>query len=53
MNIKDGVVRAGTSSSIGSGDKKGVIADYQIKGMERELDEHIVATYHFLVKKIV
>jgi len=29
------------------------LEDYQIKGMERELDADIVAAYHFLVKKIV
>lgn len=53
MNIKDGVVRVGSSSSLGNGDKKGSADDYAIKGMERELDADMVATYHFLVKKIV
>ena len=53
MNIKDGIVRVGSSSSLGNGDKKGSSDDYAIKGMERELDADMVATYHFLVKKIV
>jgi len=53
LNIKDGYLRAGSSSSLGSGDKKGNVTDFAIKWMERELDAEIVAAYHFLIKKIV
>jgi len=31
----------------------GKLKDLTIKGMERELDEEIVAAYHFFIKKIV
>lgn len=51
MNVKSGVVKDG--SSLGAGRTIGKIGEYTIKGMERELDAEIVATYHFLVKKIV
>ena len=50
-NIKDGVVRNGQSR--GTGSTIGKVKDYTIKGMERESDDDIVATYHFLVKNIV
>jgi len=51
LNIKDGVVKDG--SSLGTGKAIGKVSDYTIKGMERELDSEIVATYHFLIKKLV
>ena len=51
FNVKDGVVKNG--QSLGSGSTIGKVSDFTIKGMERELDSEIVATYHFLVKKIV
>jgi hypothetical protein len=51
FNIKGGAVRDG--SSVGTGKTIGKFSAYTIKGMERELDAEIVATYHFLIKKIV
>lgn len=50
-NIKDDIIRDGSYVSIGR--TIGKIKDYPIKGMEQELDAEIVATYHFLIKKIV
>lgn len=50
-NFKDGVIR--DDSSLGAGKTIGKISDFTIKGMERELNPEIVATYHFLIKKIV
>jgi hypothetical protein len=51
FNVKGDFVRNGSSS--GSGTTIGKISEYNIKGMERELDADIVATYHFLIKKII
>lgn len=51
LNVKGDTVRNG--SSLASGSPIGKVKDFSIKGMERELDADIVATYHFLVKKIV
>lgn len=51
LNVKGDTVRDG--SSLGTGKTIGKISDFTIKGMERELDPEIVATYHFLIKKIV
>lgn len=51
FNVKGDIVKNG--SSPGAGSTLGKIKDYNIKGMERELDEEIVAAFHFLVKKIV
>ena len=51
FNVKGGAVRDGTS--LGSGIAIGKLADFTIKGMVGEPAADIVATYHFLVKKIV
>jgi len=51
FNVKGDYVRNGSSQ--GSGSQIGKVKDYNIKGMERELDEQIVAAYHFLIKKII
>jgi hypothetical protein len=48
--VKDGIVWDGGSP--GSGKKLGVVADYTIPGIEGELDEDIVAVYHFFIKKL-
>ena len=51
LNVKNGEVRDG--SSLGAGRAIGKVGAFAIKGMERELDEAMVAAFHFLVKKIV
>jgi hypothetical protein len=51
FNVKGDVVKNG--SSLGAGRTIGKAIDFSIKGMERELNAEIVASYHFLVKKIV
>jgi hypothetical protein len=48
LNVKNGEVRA-----VASGRSLGKVTAFAIKGMERELDEAMVAAFHFLVKKIV
>ncbi len=51
FNVKGGAVRNG--SSLGGGIAIGKIADFTIRGMERESSDEIVAAYHFLINKIV
>lgn len=51
-NVKDSIVRRGNLTTAGHGDQIGTVNDFAIKGMAREKDEEMVATYHFLVKKI-
>ena len=49
LNVQNRIVRTGS----GSGNIIGKVKDFSIKGMERELDSVMVASYHFLVKKII
>ncbi len=51
FNVKRGVVRNG--KAVGGGINLGKIGDYSISGMQGESAEEIVASYHFLVGKIV
>jgi len=51
FNVNGNVVKNG--SSLGSGKTIGKVKDFNIRGMERELDAEIVAAYHFLLKKIL
>ena len=49
-NIKNDVVYDGQSP--GSGRKIGRVKDYRVKGGESLRDDLVVATYHFLIKRI-
>ena len=49
-NVKNGYVYDGNSP--GSGRKLGRVKDYNVKGGENLRDVLVVATYHFLIKKI-
>ena len=49
-NVKNGVIYDG--QSIGSGRRIGNVKDYRVKGGEYLKDDLVVATYHFLIKKI-
>ncbi len=51
FNVKRGVVRNG--KAVGGGLNLGKIGDYSISGMQGESADEIVASYHFLVEKIV
>ena len=49
-NVKNDVIYDG--QSIGSGRRIGNVKDYRVKGGEYLKDDLVVATYHFLIKKI-
>ena len=49
-NVKNDVIYDGTSP--GSGRKVGNVKDYRVKGGESLRDDLVVATYHFLIKRI-
>tara|TARA_R110000782_G_scaffold147196_11_gene240013 strand:- start:140 stop:454 length:315 start_codon:yes stop_codon:yes gene_type:complete len=51
FNVKKGIVRNG--KALGGGMNLGKIGDYSISGMQSESADEIVASYHFLVKKII
>jgi hypothetical protein len=49
-NVKNGYVYDGQSP--GSGRKIGRVKDYRVKGGESLRDDLVIATYHFLIKRI-
>tara|TARA_B110000971_G_scaffold204606_1_gene226275 strand:+ start:110 stop:334 length:225 start_codon:yes stop_codon:yes gene_type:complete len=51
-NIKNGVVRKGSSPSLGSGSTIGKTKDYAFKGSSSAGEAEAVALYHFLEKEI-
>lgn len=51
FNVKRGVIRNG--KAVGGGMNLGKIGDYSISGMQGESADEVVASYHFLVEKIV
>ena len=51
-NIKNGVVKKSTSSSLGSGSTIGKVKDFSMKGGEYMDEASAVACYHFLIKNI-
>lgn len=51
FNVKKGVVRNG--KALGGGLNLGKIGDYSISGMQGQSADEIVASYHFLVNKII
>ena len=51
-NIKNGVVKKGSSSSLGSGSTIGKTKDYAFKGSSSVGEAEAVALYHFLEKEI-
>ena len=51
-NVKNDVIREGSSSSAGSGSKVGKTRDYSIKGANYVDEAIVVACYHFLVRRV-
>ena len=51
-NIKNGVVRKGSGSVVGSGSNIGKTKDYAFKGSSSVGEAEAVALYHFLEKEI-